>query len=100
MDADNIKELTEEINKNINAKITFESDECNICEIITGEKTSVFVVENKEYYYSLPVIETVKTIKSIKIVTKTQAYPAKFESHKIKIRIPPRGADIILVEYE
>ena len=96
-EANGINEAVKEINEGVNAKITFESEECNLCEIITGESTSVIVIENGEYYYSLPVIETARKIKSISIITKSQAYPSRFEDHKIKIRIPPRGADIIYV---
>lgn len=88
------------INENINAKIVFENEECNVNEVKTGENTSVIFVENNEYYYCLPVVETKRDIKSIKIITKPEGYPLKYDKNHFKIRVPGRGVDIAYVEYE
>jgi len=89
-----------EINQNINAEIIFENEECTITEVITGEKTSVLFVENNEYYYSMPVIETKRSIKKIKIITKPDGYPLKWNKNNFKVRVPGRGIDIAYIEYE
>mgnify|MGYP003289823931 CR=1 FL=1 len=88
------------INKNANAKIIFEKEECNITEVVTGENSSVIFVENNEYYYSLPLVETKRKIKKIKIITKPDGYPLKYTENTFKVRVPGRGIDIAYIEYE
>lgn len=97
---DYIKECVEKINEDINARIVYENEECNVTEVITGEKTSVIFVENNEYYYALPVIETKRKIKEIKIITKPDGYPLKYNKNTFKVRVPGRGVDIAYIEYE
>ena len=95
-----INETVSKINENINAKIIFENEECNVTEVKTGNNTLVIFVENNEYYYCLPIIETKRNIKSIKIITKPDGYPLKYDKNHFKVRVPGRGVDIAYVEYE
>ena len=93
-------EIVSEINENTNAKIIFENDECNVTEVKTGDNTAVIFVENNEYYYCLPVVETNRNIEKIKIITKPDGYPLKYDKNHFKVRVPGRGVDIAYVEYE
>lgn len=95
-----VTEIVSEINENTNAKIIFENDECNVTEVKTGDNTAVIFVENNEYYYCLPVVETNRNIEKIKIITKPDGYPLKYDKNHFKVRVPGRGVDIAYVEYE
>ncbi len=95
-----VNEVISQINENINAKIVFENEECNVTEVKTGETTSVIFVGNNEYYYCLPVVETKRAIKSIKVITKPDGYPLRYDKNHFKVRVPGRGVDIAYIEYE
>ncbi|MBQ4110209.1 MAG: hypothetical protein IJC74_04930 [Clostridia bacterium] len=94
-----IEEKVALINENVNASIVEESEKCTINEIITGEKTSRIIIDNNEFVYALPTVHTVRKIKSIKIITKPEAYPFRKTDHEFKIRVAPRGVDIAEIEY-
>ena len=97
---DYIDGCVEKVNENINAHIVYENEECNIVEVVTGKDEAVIFVENNEYYYTLPVIETKRKIKEIKIITKPDGYPLKHTENTFKVRVPGRGVDIAYVTYE
>ncbi len=94
-----IRVCVDTINKNINARLISEVPECNITEVVTGKNSSVIFIENNEYYYTLPVIQTKRDIKSVKIITKPEGYPLKYDSNSFKVRVPGRGIDIAYIEY-
>ena len=88
------------INATANAKLVFDSDMCTLNEIKTGENTSRILIDNTEFYYALPEVETKRKIKNIKIITKPDAYPFNKKDNWFKLRVAPRGIDIIEIEYE
>lgn len=94
-----VNECVEKINEGINAVLTFEKEECNITEVKTGDNTAVIFVENNEYYYALPVVETKRKIKNVKIITKPEGYPLRYGENFFKVRVPGRGIDIACIEY-
>ncbi len=95
-----INELVRIINKNINASLINGAAECSVNEVITGKNTSKIIIDNNEYFYVLPVVETKRKIKSIKIITKPDGYPLYYTENTFRVRVAGRGSDIAEIEYE
>ena len=94
-----IKEIVHKINKYL-ISIEWGADECNAWEVRTGSNSSRIFVENEEYYYVLPEIRTLRPIKDIKVITKPLGYPLKYSEKSFKLRVPPRGLDVVEIIYE
>ncbi len=71
---------------------------CHIEQIFIGPDTMRLLVDNEEYYYKLPVIETGKQIKGIKAITKPEGYPLRPNGSTFRIRVPGRGMDVIEIQ--
>ncbi len=97
--AEYVNEIADEINESVNAVLISGVDECSVHEVFTGKNTSRIVVENNEYYYVLPVIETKRKIKTIKIITKPDGYPLYHTETQFRVRVAGRGMDIAEIEY-
>ncbi len=95
-----IESLVAEINKNATIRLAAGEKECTLHEVFTDEKHSRIFIENNEYYYSLPQIETLRKIKTLKLITKPEGYPFQKWENGFKTRVPPRGVEIAEVEYE
>lgn len=95
-----IEKLVEEINQTSTIRLTSGDKECTLHEIFTDENHSRVFIENNEYYYSLPEIETNRKIKSLRLITKPEGYPFGIWDRGFKTRVPPRGVEIAEVEYE
>ncbi len=94
--------LTECVNE-INDGLCYISDgsnECRVQEIVTGEKTSRFIISNDEYYYTRAKIHTGRKIKSVTDITKVMGYKASIADDTFKILVPLMGAAIAEVEFE
>ncbi len=97
-----VKECVEQLleySKDIPHAITTMAS-CNVMSVETGPDTVRIFVENDEYYYILPWIETNRKIKRIDIITKPKGYPVRVEGSKFKVRVPGRGMDIVEIEFE
>lgn len=94
-----LQNCVEQINKNT-VYISDGSESCNVEEIIIGENSSRFLVENEEYYYVLPKIHTGRAIKKVNALTKPRGYVVRVEKDTFKLRVPGRGMDVIEVEFE
>ncbi len=88
-----IHECVCEINSGL-VNLSWGAEECHVWEVATDVNTSRVFVENEEYYYVLPEVSTTRPIKAIKIITKPEGYPLKFDEYSFKLRVPPRGLDI------
>lgn len=95
-----VNSIVAEINLGTNAKLAACKAECTLHEIITSPNSSVIVVENNEYYYAIPKIETLRKIKDIKIITKPNGYPLRWDEHCFNVRVAPRGADLAEIIYD
>lgn len=86
-----------EINEGLN--ITIEGIDCTVNEVITGKNTARIVIDNNDYIYAVPVVRSKRPFKSVNIITKPATYPYKKDEHMFRLRVAPRGVDIIEVEY-
>lgn len=87
----------------INEGLCYISDnkaECRVQEIVTGEKTSRFIVTNDEYYYARPKVHTGRKIKSVTDITKVKGYQATVCDDTFKLLVPLMGVAIVEVEFE
>ena len=75
-------------------------EECRVQEIVTGEKTSRFIITNDEYYYTRPRIHTGRKIKTVTDITKVMGYKASITDDTFKILVPLMGVSIAEVEFE
>ena len=75
-------------------------EECRVQEIVTGEKTSRFIITNDEYYYTRPEIHTGRKIKSVTDITKVMGYKANINGDSFRLLVPLMGAAIAEVEFE
>lgn len=75
-------------------------DECRVQEIVTGEKTSRFIITNDEYYYVRPKIHTGRKIKSLTDITKVMDYHPYITDDAFQLLVPLMGAAIAEVEFE
>ncbi len=73
--------------------------ECTVAEVRTGAKTSRIYVDNGEYYYTLPRLETKREIRHVRAITKPEGYHLYDDAHGFMLRVPGRGVDILEVEY-
>jgi hypothetical protein len=87
-----------EINDGLN--ITIDSIDCTVNEIITGKNTAKIVIDNNDYIYAVPVVHSKRKFKSVNIITKPVTYPYRKDEHSFRLRVAPRGVDIIEVEYD
>lgn len=99
VDTEMVQALAAEINEGANASLPAEENRCTIREILTGKNTSRIFIDNNEYYYVLPRIHTRRTIQNIKIITKPNGYPLRWDAHSFRVRVPGRGVDIAEIEY-
>lgn len=98
--AEYVAEIAALINEPVNAKLISGEKECTLHEVFTGENTSRITLENNEYFYVLPMVETKRKIKNIKIITKPDGYPLYHTDNTFRVRVAGRGADIAEIEYE
>ena len=80
--------------------ISDSKEECRVQEIVTGKKTSRFIITNDEYYYTRPRIHTGRKIKSVTDITKVMGYKASITEDTFKILVPLMGVSIAEVEFE
>lgn len=88
--------------KEINEGLCYLSEcqkECRVQEIVTGDKTSRFIITNDEYYYTRPVVQTGRKIKSITDITKVTGYKASITGESFKLLVPLMGVAIAEVEF-
>jgi len=90
---------TAEINRGLSYISGYEN-ECRVQEIVTGEKTSRFIITNDEYYYARPVIHTGRKIKAVTDITKVRGYKAWINGDTFRLLVPLMGAAIAEVEFE
>ena len=93
-----LSECVERINRGL-PYISAYSQECHVQEVKTGPNTSHFIVDNEEYYYTVPVIHTGRLIKNAVDITKVQGYQVRVKEDTFRTLIPLRGAAIIEVEF-
>lgn len=87
----------------INDGLSYVSDnkeECRVQEIITGEKTSRFIITNDEYYYTRPKVHTGRKIKSATDITKLVGYNVHISDDSYKVLVPLTGVAIVEVVFE
>ncbi len=89
----------EKINENLSYLLTYK-DECQIQEIKISDKKSKFFIRNEEYYYTRPVIETKRKIKSVTDITKLQGYVVSYSDTTFQTLVPLRGIAILEVDFE
>ena len=94
-----IEALVREINQNSTISLISGEKECTLHEVFTDENHSRVFIENNEFYYSLPEIETHRKIKAVKLITKPNGYPFHKWDKGFKTRVPPRGVEIAEIEY-
>ncbi len=75
-------------------------EECRVQEIVTGEKTSRFIITNDEYYYTRPKIHTGRKIKSVTDITKVKGYEVGITEDAFTLLVPLMGAAIVEVKFE
>ena len=75
-------------------------DECRVQEIVTGEKTSRFIISNDEYYYVRPRIHTGRRIKSLTDITKVMGYHPYITDDAFQLLVPLMCVAIAEVEFE
>lgn len=80
--------------------ISDNKEECRVQEIITGEKTSRFIITNDEYYYTRPKVHTGRKIKSVTDITKVKGYNAFISDDTFKLLVPLMGVAIVEVVFE
>ncbi len=92
-------ECVERINRDL-PYISKYKDECHVQEVRTGEKTSTFLVDNEEYYYTVPTIHTDRPIKTATELTKLTGYNLRVKGDTFSTLVPLRGMAIVEVEFE
>lgn len=100
---DATEEVLEKCVNEINDGLCYISDDkeaCRLQEIVTGEKTSRFIITNDEYYYTRPKIHTGRKIKSVCDITKVTGYKASISFDTFKLLVPLMGVAIAEVEFE
>ena len=75
-------------------------DECHVQEIKISPNCSRFLVDNEEYYYTVPEVNTGRTIKSVIDITKVQGYGVKIQEQTFKTLVPLRGVAVLEAEFE
>lgn len=100
-------EVEEQILANCVARINRElpyvskyEKECHVQEIRTGENTSTFLIDNEEYYYAVPTVQTGRPIKSARELTKLIGYNLRIQGETFRTLVPLRGMAIVEVEFE
>ncbi|MBQ4259545.1 MAG: hypothetical protein IJB84_04675 [Lachnospiraceae bacterium] len=96
---DTLINCVNEINEGL-CYISDEKEACRVQEIVTGEKTSRYIVTNDEYYYTRPVVHTGRTIKSATDITKVRGYNTHVNEDTFSVLVPLMGAAIVEVEFE
>lgn len=94
-----IADIVRQINAEINASFKTAGEECTLHEVLTGENTANIIVENNEYYYVIPKIETKRRIRQIKFLTKPDGYPLRCTEHTFQVRVAGRGVEIAEIQY-
>lgn len=95
---DELKNCVEEINQNLAYLKTY-VDECRVQEIKISENKSRFIILNDEYFYTRPVLETKREIKSVTDITKYEGYNVSVNGTTFRTLVPLRGAVILEVEF-
>ena len=73
---------------------------CHVNAVWTRDGKMWCCVENEEYYYALPRVRFPRPVKKIEILTKPALYPQQRTSDGIRLRVPGRGADVMVAEFE
>ncbi len=94
-----LEKCVNEINEGL-CYISGSKEECRVQEIITGEKTSRFIITNDEYYYTRPKIHTGRKINSVNVINKVMGYKASITDDAFKLLVPLMGVAIAEVEFE
>lgn len=73
---------------------------CHVIAVYTSPDSMKLFVENEEFYYAMPWIDTGREITGIDAITKPQGYPIRVEGSKFKLRVPGRGMDVIEIQFK
>lgn len=82
------------------AVVTDGEGACHVHEILLKDGRRRFLIDNEQYYYSIPTVHTAGKICSVRFVTKPKGYAGKVDDRSFSVRVPPRGMDIVEVTFE
>lgn len=75
-------------------------DECHVQEIGISPTVSRILIDNEEYYYSVPKICMGRKIRRVTDLTKVRGYHVWVEEDMLRTLVPLRGVAILEVEFD